>query len=125
MKKRALWPEINEHISDTFFRMIFCMNMDCFKFLSKKIIQESVKKKIKSESYINSFLKGKYAMYDTYAKSTGGYVAREVKLAITIKLFGGRMLWILVRSLILNPSIVRKLCVMYCYIGSSKQTLEI
>ena len=43
----------------------------------------------RSEAYIDAFLKGKNSMYDANVATTGGCIAGEVKLAITLRLLAG------------------------------------
>ena len=65
------------------------MKRDCFNLLCQRIIVCVGEAKFKSEAYIDAFLKGKDQMYDANVKTTGGYIAGEVKVAITLRLLGG------------------------------------
>ena len=65
------------------------MTRDCFNLLCQRIIVCVGEAKFKSEAYIDAFLKGKDQMYDANVKTTGGYIAGEVKVAITLRLLGG------------------------------------
>ena len=88
-KKRILWSEINNRISDLQFRRMFRMTRDCFQLLCDRIIAGIGEASFKSEAYIDAFLKGKNAMYKANVQTTGGYIAGEVKLAITLRILGG------------------------------------
>ena len=44
---------------------------------------------LKSEAYIDAFLKGKKSMYDAHVKTYGGYISGEVKLDVTLCLLAG------------------------------------
>ena len=65
------------------------MDRKCFSLLCERIISSVGEKEIKSEPYIDAFLKGKDKMYDANVCTTGGYIAGEVKLAVTLRLLAG------------------------------------
>ena len=88
-KRRVLWTYVNDRISDLQFRRMFRMTRDCFDLLCNTIIAGVGEKAFKSEAYIDAFLKGKNYMYDANVATTGGYIAGEVKLAITLRLLAG------------------------------------
>ena len=88
-KRRVLWTDVNLRISDLQFRRMFRLNRDCFDLLCNTIIAGVGEKAFKLEAYIDAFLKGKNSMYDANVATTGGYIAGEVKLAITLRLLAG------------------------------------
>ena len=87
-KKRVLWTNVNERISDLQFRRMFRMDRECFHLLCQRIISVG-EKEFKSEAYIDAFLKGKDPMYDAHVCTSGGYVSGEVKLGIALRLLAG------------------------------------
>ena len=64
------------------------MTRDCFALLCEGLSLMSVKK-IKSEYYIDVFLKSKAPMYDAHVKGKGRYISGEVKLAIILHIIIG------------------------------------
>ena len=68
---------------------MFRMTRDYFQLLCNTIIAGIGEASFKSEAYIDAFLKGKNAMYKANVQTTGGYIAGEVKLAITLRILGG------------------------------------
>ena len=54
------------------------MTRCCFSRLCQLIIGRVGEKQVKSEAYINAYLKGKDPMYDANVQTAGGYVSGEV-----------------------------------------------
>ena len=65
------------------------MDRNFFVLLCQRIIRSVGERQFKSEAYIDAFLKGKDRMYDTNVHTSGGYIAGEVKVAVTIRLLAG------------------------------------
>ena len=96
-KRRIIWSEINDRISDNHFRRMFRMNRNCFKLLCQKIISTVGESKFKSEEYIAAFLVNPYSplslqsakIHNAHCYTSGGYISGEVKLAISLRLLAG------------------------------------
>ena len=65
------------------------MTRECFALLCSRIIISIGEKNFKSESYIDAFLKGKDSMFDAHEKTSGGFISRETKVGITLRLLAG------------------------------------
>ena len=65
------------------------MTREYLDLFSQRIIISIGESQFKSEAYIDEFLKGKDNMYDVNIITTGGYIAGEVKLGITLHLLAG------------------------------------
>ena len=65
------------------------MTHDYFQLLCSKIISAVGEEAFKSEAYIDAFFKTKNSMYDAHVETTGGYIAGEVKMAVTLCLLAG------------------------------------
>ena len=88
-KKCILWSEINKLLSNTHFRRIFRMNRDCFTLLCNTLICGISEIQIKSEAYIDSFLRHKDIMRNARIETTGGYIVSEINMVISLRLFAG------------------------------------
>ena len=88
-KRRVLWTDVSQRISDLQFRRMFRMTRDCFDLLCSTIIARVGEKAFKSEAYIDAFLRGKDFMYDANIATTGGYIAGKGKLAMTLCILAG------------------------------------
>lgn len=65
------------------------MTKDCFIQLCNHIEKKIGKSKVKSESYINEYLRDTNSMFMANQKTTSGYISGEIKLAITLRLLAG------------------------------------
>ena len=81
-KRRIIWSEINDRISDNHFRRMFRMNRNCFQLLCQKIISTVGESKFKSEEYIAAFLVNPYSplslqsakIHNAHCYTSGGYI---------------------------------------------------
>ena len=53
------------------------------------IVSKTGEKEVKSEAYVNAFLKGRDKIYSSHYVTSGGYLSSEVKLTITLRLLVG------------------------------------
>ena len=99
-KERVPWSKINERISDNHFRRMFRMTRKCFDQLCSQIICSIGERAFLSEAYINAFVStndicnSRFSIiYKAHARTSGGFLSGEMKLAISlIMLAGGRPL---------------------------------
>ena len=61
------------------------MTYHCFKVLCQRIIFSIDEEKLKSEAYIDAFLKNKSIIYNAHNLNMIGYISGEAKLAVILR----------------------------------------
>ena len=98
-RKRFVWQAFKDSLPPSAFRRMFRMTNECFDELCADIEEVVGEEEFKSEAYIERCLKIEKEDYSTASKkrkmfyahttTSGGYIAGEVKLAITLRLLSG------------------------------------
>ena len=132
IKIRLTWSEVNSRISDAHFRRMFRMSRTCFKQLCDKIIISVGERSFMSQAYIDAFLVEKnqaanslYSIYKAHAKTSGGFVSGEVKLAISVRMLAGGSALDLAVIFYVSEAHCKTIFINVLKIGLSKLTLEI
>jgi len=98
-RRRLLWKQFRDSLSDRIFRRMFRMSKECFEKLTQDIINAVGEEEFKSEEYLNTKLhverddvsasNKRKRMFHAHSYTSGGYICGEVKLALTLRLLSG------------------------------------
>jgi len=93
-RSRRSWAEFMGDMSEQQFRRYFRMSKEIFKLLCQQIEDIVGVEKFMSEEYLKTILSSPHTeqsnnIYFAHAKSTGGVIAGEVKIASTLRILGG------------------------------------
>ena len=100
---RRTWKDKNKRFSNKMFYCLFRMDWCCFSHLCKRIDRSIGESKFKSKKLIKKLRKMKFEtkesrMYCCHRLTSGDYISRKFKLAITLQLLArvsylDRYLW--------------------------------
>ncbi len=94
LRTRRSWAIFMDDLSDKQFRRYFRMSKDLFNILCRRIEEIVGVHKFMSEDHLNEIMSSPHVdrsmnIYFAHAKSTGGVLPGEVKLASTLRILGG------------------------------------
>ena len=97
-RTRRTWSSFIDDLSDRQFRRYFRMSKCLFGILCRRIEEIFGAEKFMSEDHANALLSSQHAdqsrnIYFAHAKSTGGVISGEVKLASALRILGGGPTW--------------------------------
>ena len=88
-RPRMMWSEFMDFLTDAQFRRMFRMPKGCFNLLCEKILDAVGEDVFMSESYLAELSGKTKSMHAAHAKTSGGYLCGEVKLAVMLRLMAG------------------------------------
>ena len=96
-RQRKSWQDFQSKLTDRQFRRYFRMSRNCFAYLRAKIESDAGEQTVKSKMYLTNLKDSKsakdqskaHAHNNLHKKPTGGFISREVKLAITLRILAG------------------------------------
>lgn len=95
-RQRMSWKSFHNKLTDRQFRRYFRMSRECFHLLCDKIKKNIGEREFKSEAYLERFRHAAAGnklnttnILRAHEMSTGGFIAGEIKLAMTLRLLAG------------------------------------